>query len=57
MVFLKQLTVFLIRNGISIPNIEIVWVDFHCDNNKFLTGVMYRCTYRPPNSRVDVLNN
>lgn len=57
MVFLKQFTVFLVRNGISIPNIEIVWVDFHCDNNKFLTGVMYRCTYRPPNSRVDVLNN
>lgn len=52
-IYVKNNLQFFIRNDLSNPNIEIIWLEIHCVNNKFLTGVMYR----PPNSRTDVLDN
>lgn len=34
-------------------NIEIIWLEIYCVNNKFLIGVMYRFL----NFRVDVFDN
>lgn len=52
-IYVKNNLQFFIRNDLSNPNIEIIWLEIHCVNNKFLTGVMYR----PPNSRAYVLDN
>ncbi|CAG2219960.1 unnamed protein product [Mytilus edulis] len=46
-IYIKNSLHFIIRNDISVSNLELLWVEVrNCSNEKFLVGVLYR----PPNS-------
>lgn len=40
MIYVKNNVQFTIPNDLNSPNVEIIWVEIHCVNNKFLSGIM-----------------
>ncbi|CAG2220486.1 unnamed protein product [Mytilus edulis] len=50
-IYIKNSLHFIIRNDISVSNLELLWVEVrNCSNEKFLVGVLYR----PPNSNSNI---